>query len=92
MKQFNNWYPKEETIAFVKQSTPIQNGNLKLYKGEEDVGWVDFYFRYNEKEFKVFVTLAASDLSDLVIFFENIINLKEESAIYLDNETISMPL
>ncbi len=36
--------------------------------------------------------MAAYDLSDLVIFFENIINLEDASAIYLENEEISNPL
>ena len=36
--------------------------------------------------------MATSDLSDIVSFFENIINLTEEAAVFLDNELISTPL
>ncbi len=92
MNLFNDWYSEEETIQFVKKSTPLSNGNLSLYKGEEDAGWVTLHFKYNEKDFEVLLTLAAYDLTDLVVFFESIIDLKEETAVYLDNELISIPL
>ena len=92
MKLFNNWYPEDETKQFIEKSTPTENSDLRLCKGEEDAGWVRLYFRYNENNFEVLMTLATSDLSDIVIFFENMTDLKEDAAIYLDNEIISTPL
>ena len=92
MNLFNEFYSEDETIEFIKNSTPTENGDLKLYKAKEDAGWVNLYFKYNEGEFRVLITLATSDLSDIVSFFENIINLTEEAAVFLDNELISTPL
>ena len=92
MKFFNVWFSEEETTEFIKKSAPYKNADFRLYKGEEDAGWVNFYFKYNESEFSVFTTLATSDLSDIVAFFENIIDLKEETAIFLDDEMVSIPL
>lgn len=92
MNLFNNYYSENKTIQFVDKSTPAENNDLRLYKGEENAGWVKLYFNYNESNFEILITLAAYDLSDLVIFFENIINLEEASAIYLENEEISNPL
>lgn len=92
MNLFNEWHTKDETMQFVERSIPDENGNIRLYESKEDAGWVALYFRYNKSEFEVFVTLATNNLYDLVVFFENIINLKEDAAIYLDNELISVPL
>lgn len=92
MNLFSNYYSENETIQFIDKSTPTENNDLQLYKGEEDAGWVKLYFKYNGSKFEILITLAAYDLSDLVIFFENIINLEDASAIYLENEEISNPL
>ena len=92
MNLFSNYYSENETIQFIDKSTPTENNDLQLYKGEEDAGWVKLYFKYNGSKFEILITLAAYDLSDLVIFFENIINLEDASAIYLEIEEISNPL
>ena len=92
MNLLSNWYSEEEINQFVHKSEPNLNGKLELYKGEEDAGWVKLYFKYNETDFNVLITLATSDLTDVVVFFESIINLKEETAVFLDNELISTPL
>ena len=92
MNLFSNYYSENKTIQFIDKSTPAENNDLQLYKGEEDAGWVTLYFKHNKSNFEILITLAAYDLSDLVIFFENIINLEKASAIYLENEEISNPL
>ena len=92
MNLLNNLYSEKDIIRFIKTSIPSTDSNLQLYKGEEDAGWVTFYFKNNESEFEVLITLAAYDLTELVTFLENIINLKEETAIFLENEEISNPL
>ena len=92
MNLINNFYSEKDIMQFIKTSIPSTNSNLRLCKGEEDAGWVKFYFKDNKSEFEVLVTLAAYDLTELLIFLENIINLKEETAVFLENETISEPL
>lgn len=92
MNLIREFYPETDIKQFINLSTPAINYNFQLYKGEEDAGWVNFYFKYNESEFEVLITLAAYDLTDIVLFFENIINLKEETAVFLENEMISEPL
>ena len=83
MNLIREFYPETDIQQFVNLSTPATNYNFQLYKGKEDAGWVNFYFKYNESEFEVLITLAAYDLTDIVIFFENITNLKEETAVFL---------
>lgn len=92
MKIFYASYPKEEIETFINKSTPIENTDFRLKYGYEDAGWADFCFKYNHRHFNILMTLASSDLSDIVEFFENFINLKEKSVTFLDNETISTPL
>lgn len=92
MELLNNYYSEKDIMQFIKTSVPSENSDLRLYKAEEDAGWVTFYFKNNKIEFEVLITLAAYDLTDLIIFLENIINLKEEAVIFLENELISEPL
>ena len=44
MKLFDDFYSENEITQFVQNSTPDEEGNLHLIKGEEDAGWVDLYF------------------------------------------------
>ena len=60
MNLFSNYYPENETIQFIDKSTPTENNDLQLYKGEEDAGWVTLYFKYNESNFEILITLVAS--------------------------------
>lgn len=92
MNLIRAFYPETDVKQFVKQSTPTTNYSFQLYKGEEDAGWVNFYFKYNESEFTVLITLAGYDLTDIVTFFESLTNLQEDIAVFLENELISEPL
>ena len=92
MEIFSSYFYEEEIKEFINTSTPTDKYNLQLYKAEENAGWVNFYFKYNEDEFKIFITLAAYDLRELIFFLENIIDLKDETVIFLENEEISTPL
>lgn len=92
MNVFNEWFPENEIKQFINKSTPSENSNLQLFRSKEDAGWVYFYFKNNGSDFRILITLVTSDLSDIVSFFENIINLKEDTAVFLDNELVSTPL
>ncbi len=46
MNLFSNYYSENETIQFIDKSTPTENNDLQLYKGEEDAGWVKLYFKW----------------------------------------------
>ena len=92
MKLFDNVYSENDLAKFIEKSNPAETSNFRLYKGEEDAGLVTLFFKNSEIMFEVLISLAIDDLTRLVIFFENIINLKEDSAIFLENEEISTPL
>lgn len=92
MEIFSSCFYEEEIKEFINTSTPTEKYNLQLYKAEESAGWVNFYFKYNEDEFRILITLAAYDLRELIFFLENIIDLKDEAIIFLENELISTPL
>lgn len=92
MNLVNSVYPETDIKKLVSQSSPSINYKFNLYKAKENAGWVTLYFKYNEGEFEVLITLAAYDLTNLVAFFENITSSKEETALFLENEMISDPL
>ena len=85
-------YNMNKIEDFVSSSTPNLDSDIDIVKGEECSGWVEFTFKHNNETFKITHSLAVSNLTPVVLFFESIINLKEGTAIFLDDECISEPL
>lgn len=85
-------YSVEEIKHYVSNLTPVENADFKLEKGKEHAGWVYIYFKNNDIIFSVCLSLAVGDLTELVEFFENLIDLQDEMALILDDEMISEAL
>ena len=92
MKILINMYCENYIKSFISTTKPVECDKFKLERIEEDAGWVNSYFKYNDISIRVLLTLATSDLSDLVEFFENLINMNEEMVTFLDDEIVSEPL
>jgi len=85
-------FEENDVKKFIESSIPVTDCNFKLENYKDKYGWVNLYFKYNGNTLSVTQTLAIDDLTDLVRFFESIINLKEEIVVFLEDENFSEPI
>ena len=86
MKIIGGLYEKDEVVELIDKSTAESNCALKVMKITERAGWVDITLAVNEKEIPIKYSSTMTDTSDLFQFFSDIVGLKEDVALTLDNE------
>ncbi len=86
--KINEIYKNDEQLILklVKNSIVSPNSVLKAMKIEEKCGWAYISVKNDEYEFSINYSSCMFDLSNLIEFLAEIINLKEDIALYLDYE------
>ena len=77
---------EKEVAKLVKTSEPSTNSKISQIKIEEKADWIYIKGKINESEFSINQSAYVSDISFLIKFFEEIIELKEEIVLVLDYE------
>ena len=84
----NELYENDEQLILklINNSSISSNSTFTILKIEEKCGWAYISVKNYEYEFSINYSSCMFDLSNLIEFLAEIINLKEDIALYLDYE------
>lgn len=77
---------EENILKLISKTTPSSDAKLTFTNLSEMAGWVYVNGKVNESEFSIHFSSWVSDTSIFIHFFEELINLKDEITLFLDNE------
>ena len=81
-----NFDTEDNILKLISKSTPSSDAKLTFTNFSEMAGWVYVNGKVNESEFSIHFSSWVSDTSIFIHFFEELINLKDEITLFLDNE------
>ena len=80
------YYEKEELARLINKSEPVTGSNISILKISEKYGWVDILIKNNNSCFSVKYSSFMFDVSDLIEYLAELIDLKDEALVVFDNE------
>ena len=77
---------QENILKLVNKSNPTSDFKLEIIDIKDKVGWVSITAKINESDFFVDYSSAMFDSSILIRYLAELINITEETVLFLDNE------
>ena len=77
---------QEDILKLINKSTPSSSAKLLITKIEEHSGWICITGCVDNSEFYIKYSSYMFDTSILISFFAELVDLKEDIAMFLDNE------
>lgn len=81
-----NFDTEENILKLISKSTPSADAKITFTNLSEMAGWVYVKGKVNESEFNIHFSSWVSDTSIFIHFFKELVNLKDEITLFLDNE------
>lgn len=87
MKIFGKFYDeKEDIITLISKSEPITDFKFSILKFKDKYGWASILVKINKLKFSIKYSSCMFDTAYLIEYLSELINLKEEAVLVLDNE------
>jgi hypothetical protein len=80
------YYEKEDLARLIDKSEPVTGSDISILKISEKYGWVDILIKNNNSCFSVKYSSFMFDVSDLIEYLAELIDLKDEALVVFDNE------
>lgn len=87
MKIFAKFYDKkEDIITLINKSEPITDFKFSVLKFKNKYGWASILVKINKLKFLIKYSSCMYDTANLIEYFSELVDLKEEIVLVLDNE------